>query len=138
MGKESDVIAADKQFSHQYQHMTNIRRNDDDQVVNKGNKGKKVKVTPDDYGVLNSEDDLDPDNQSMDDSDEDAEDTMTHTDQVVGSTFRDKYSDVQRMTEQQGLSPRGRKQTRHQPNHHVTSMSDNSSRPMTRSKSKGY
>ncbi|KAH0652739.1 hypothetical protein KY289_030417 [Solanum tuberosum] len=108
------------------------------QVVNKGNKGKKVKVTPDDYGVLNSEDDLDPDNQSMDDSDEDAEDTMTHTDQVVGSTFRDKYSDVQRMTEQHGLSPRGRKQTRHQPNHPVTSMSDNSSRHMTRSKSKGF
>uniref|UniRef100_M1DTX0 Bifunctional endo-1,4-beta-xylanase xylA n=1 Tax=Solanum tuberosum TaxID=4113 RepID=M1DTX0_SOLTU len=108
------------------------------QVVNKGNKGKKVKVTPDDYGVLNSEDDLDPDNQYMDDSDEDAEDTMTHTDQVVGSTFRDKYSDVQRMTEQHGLCPRGRKQTRHQPNHPVTSMSDNSSRHMTRSKSKGF
>ncbi|KAH0775105.1 hypothetical protein KY290_012242 [Solanum tuberosum] len=105
--------------------------------VGKDNNGKKVKVTPDDYGVLNSEDDLDPDNQSMDDSNEDAEDTMTHTNQVVGSTFRDKYSDVRRMTEQQGLSPRRRKQTRHQPNHPVTSMSDNSSRPMTRSKSKG-
>ncbi|WMV30207.1 hypothetical protein MTR67_023592 [Solanum verrucosum] len=136
MGKESDVIAADKQFSHQDQHMTNIKQNDDEHVVNKGNKGKKVKVTPDDFGVLNSEDDLDRDNQSMDDSDEDAEDTMTHTDQVVGSTFWDKYYDVQRMTEQQGLSPRGRKQTRHQLNHPVTSMSDNSSRPMTRSKSK--
>ncbi|KAH0781536.1 hypothetical protein KY290_001134 [Solanum tuberosum] len=106
MGKESDVIAADKQFSHQDQHMTNIRQNDDEQVINKGNKGKKVNMTSDDYGVLNSEDDLDPDNQSMDDSDEDAEDTMTHTDQVVGSTFRNKYSDVQRMTEQQGLTPK--------------------------------
>ena len=39
MGKESDVIAADKQFSHQDQHMTNIRQNDDEQVINKGNKG---------------------------------------------------------------------------------------------------
>ncbi|KAH0737902.1 hypothetical protein KY290_036607 [Solanum tuberosum] len=80
MGKESDVIAADKQFSHQDQHMTNIRQNEDEQVVNKGNKGKKVKVTPDDYRVLNSEDDLDPDNHSMDNSDEDAEETMTNTD----------------------------------------------------------
>ncbi|WMV45640.1 hypothetical protein MTR67_039025 [Solanum verrucosum] len=83
MGKESDVIVADKQFSNQDQHMTNIRQNDDEQVVNKGNKGKKLKVTPDDYGVLNSEDDLDPDNQSMDDSDEDADDIMTHVDQVI-------------------------------------------------------
>ncbi|KAH0667851.1 hypothetical protein KY290_027474 [Solanum tuberosum] len=106
MGKESEVIAANKQieepFSHQDQNMTNIAK----QVVNKGN---KAKVIPDDYGVLNSEDDLDHDNQSMDGSDEDGEDTKKHTDQVVVSTYRDKYSDVQRMTEQQGLSPRGRK-----------------------------
>ncbi|KAH0661507.1 hypothetical protein KY284_026438 [Solanum tuberosum] len=108
------------------------------QFVNKGNKANKVKVIPDDYGALNSEDEPDPDNQSMDDSDEDAEDTMKYTDQVVGSTFRDKYSDVQRMTEQQGLSTRGRKQTRHHPHHPITSMSDNYSKPMTRSKSKGY
>uniref|UniRef100_M1DGK9 Uncharacterized protein n=1 Tax=Solanum tuberosum TaxID=4113 RepID=M1DGK9_SOLTU len=58
-----------------------------------------------------SKDELDPDNQSMDGSDEDVKDTMKHTDQVVGSTFRDTYSDVQIMTEQQGLSPRGKKQT---------------------------
>ncbi|KAH0661505.1 hypothetical protein KY284_026436 [Solanum tuberosum] len=106
MGKESEVIAANKQieepFSHQDQNMTTIA----EQVVNKGN---KAKVIPDDYGVLNSEDDLDHDNQSMDGSDEDGEDTKKHTDQVVVSTYRDKYSDVQRMTEQQGLSPRERK-----------------------------
>ena len=109
-------------------------QNDDEQFVNKGNKANKVKVIPDDYGALNSEDEPDPDNQSMDDSDEDAEDTMKYTDQVVGSTFRDKYSDVQRMTEEQGLSPRGRKKTRHIPHQTITSMSDNSNRPMTRSK----
>ncbi|KAH0665196.1 hypothetical protein KY290_027475 [Solanum tuberosum] len=112
--------------------------NDDEQFFNKGNKANKVKVIPDDYGALNSEDEPDPDNQSMDVSDEDAEDTMKYTDQVAGSTFRDKYSDVQRMTEQQGLSTRGRKQTRHHPHQPITSMSDNYSRPMTRSKSKGY
>uniref|UniRef100_A0A0V0I9U1 Putative ovule protein n=1 Tax=Solanum chacoense TaxID=4108 RepID=A0A0V0I9U1_SOLCH len=107
----------------------------DDKQVNKGN---KVKVPPDDYGALNSEDVIDPDNQSMKESDEDAEDTMQQTGQVFGSSFQDKCTDVQRVTEQQGLSPRGRKQTRHQPHQPITSMSDTSSRPMTRSKSKGY
>ncbi|KAH0742162.1 hypothetical protein KY290_035205 [Solanum tuberosum] len=58
-------------------------------------------VTPDDYGALNSEDDLDPDNQSLEESDEDAKDTMKHTGQVVGSSFQDKCTDVQRITEQQ-------------------------------------
>ncbi|KAH0672716.1 hypothetical protein KY284_023803 [Solanum tuberosum] len=107
----------------------------DDKQVNKGN---KVKVPPDDYGALNSEDEIDLDNQSMEDSDEDAEDTMQQTGQVFGSSFQDKCTDVQRVTEQQGLSPRRRKQTRHQPHQPITSMSDTSSRPMTRSKSKGY
>ncbi|KAH0755790.1 hypothetical protein KY290_026060 [Solanum tuberosum] len=69
----------------------------------------RVKVPPADYGALNSEDDRDPDNQSLEESDEDAEDTMKHTGQVVGSSFQDKCTDVQRITEQQGLSPRGRK-----------------------------
>ncbi|KAH0712207.1 hypothetical protein KY289_008166 [Solanum tuberosum] len=47
----------------------------------------RVKVPPDDYGALNSEDDLDPDNQSLEESDENPEDTMKHTGQVVGSSF---------------------------------------------------
>ncbi|KAH0781692.1 hypothetical protein KY290_001290 [Solanum tuberosum] len=47
----------------------------------------RVMVPPDDYGALNSEDDLDPGNQSLEESDEDAEDTMKHTGQVVGSSF---------------------------------------------------
>ncbi|KAG5599275.1 hypothetical protein H5410_030645 [Solanum commersonii] len=61
---------------------------------------------------------------------------LEHTCQVLGSTFQDKCSDVQRMTEQQGLSPKGRKQTRHKPHQPLTSMSNTSNRPMTRSKSK--
>ncbi|KAH0634835.1 hypothetical protein KY284_037621 [Solanum tuberosum] len=48
----------------------------DDKWVNKGN---KVKVPPDDYGALNSKDEIDPDNQSVDESDEDAKDTMQQT-----------------------------------------------------------
>ncbi|KAH0664056.1 hypothetical protein KY284_028987 [Solanum tuberosum] len=102
------------------------------------NKGNRVKVPPDDYGALNSEDEIDSDNQSMDESDEDAEDTMKYTCHVFGSSFQDKSTDVQRITEQQGLFPRGRKQTRHNPHQPITSMSDTSSKPMTRSKSKGY
>uniref|UniRef100_M1DPD2 Dentin sialophosphoprotein n=1 Tax=Solanum tuberosum TaxID=4113 RepID=M1DPD2_SOLTU len=100
--------------------------------------GNMAKMPPDDYGALNSEDDLDPDNQSLEDSDNEAADTQPHTSQVFGSSFKDKVTDVQRMTEQQGLSPRGRKQTRHNPQQNITSKSDSSSRPMTRSKSKGY
>ncbi|XP_015169049.1 uncharacterized protein [Solanum tuberosum] len=94
------------------------------------------KLLPDDFGELNSEDEVDPDNQSMDESEEDADDTMKQTGPVFGSNLHDKCSDVQRVTEEHGLSPRGRKQTRHIPHQSITSMSDNSCRLMTRSKSK--
>ncbi|KAH0746223.1 hypothetical protein KY285_007880 [Solanum tuberosum] len=83
-------------------------------------------------------DEVDPDNQSMDESEEDADDTMKQTGPVFGSNLHDKCSDVQRVIEEHGLSPRGRKQTRHIPHQTITSMSDNSSRQMTRSKSKCY
>ncbi|KAG5580341.1 hypothetical protein H5410_050968 [Solanum commersonii] len=73
------------------------------------------KLLPDDYGALNSEDDVDPDNQSMDESEDDAEDTMKKTGPVLGSNLQDKCSDVQRMTEEHGLSPKGKKQTRRIP-----------------------
>ncbi|KAH0722434.1 hypothetical protein KY289_005478 [Solanum tuberosum] len=62
--------------------------------------GNMAKMPPDDYGALNSEDDLDPDNQSLEDSDNEAADTQPHTSQVFGSSFKDKVTDVQRMTEQ--------------------------------------
>ncbi|WMV30181.1 hypothetical protein MTR67_023566 [Solanum verrucosum] len=100
----------------------------DPNLINKG------KLTTDDYGAINSDDEMDPDNQSIEESDEDIEDTRQHTGQVFGSTLQDKCPDVQRMTEQQGLSPRGRKKTRHNPNQPTTSMFDTSSRPMTRFK----
>ncbi|KAH0712326.1 hypothetical protein KY289_008285 [Solanum tuberosum] len=96
----------------------------------------RAKLLPDDFGALNSEDEVDPDNQSMDESEEDADDTMKQTGPVFGSNLHDKCSDVQRVTEEHGLSPKGRKQTRHIPHQTITSMSDNSSRQMTRSKSK--
>ncbi|WMV13666.1 hypothetical protein MTR67_007051 [Solanum verrucosum] len=98
--------------------------------------GNRFKVSLDDYGALNSEDEVDPDNQSMDETDEDAEATMQHTGQVFGSSFQEKSTDVQRKTEQQGLSPWGRKQTRHKSHQPIPSMYDNPSRPMTRSNSK--
>ncbi|KAH0689099.1 hypothetical protein KY289_016457 [Solanum tuberosum] len=124
-GQDPDDTATGKQLD------THV----DEQVANNAKKGR---LTLDDYGAINYDDKLDPDNQSIENSDEDIEDTMHHTGQVLGSTFQDKCSDVQRMTKQQGLSPRERKQTRHKPHQPLTSMSDTSSRPMTRSKSKGY
>ncbi|KAH0675946.1 hypothetical protein KY285_023747 [Solanum tuberosum] len=106
-----------------------------DHVLSKDQQGRLI---PDDYGALNSEDEVDPDNQSMDASEEDADDTMKQTGPSFGSNLQDKCSDVQRVTVEQGLSPRGRKQTRHNPHLSITIMSDTSSRRMTMSKSKGY
>ncbi|WMV30193.1 hypothetical protein MTR67_023578 [Solanum verrucosum] len=121
-GHDPDDTAAGKQLeTHAEEHVAN--------------NAKKGKLTPDDYEATNSEDELDPENQSID-SNENIEDTMQHTGQVLGSTLQDKCSDVQRMTEQQGLSPWGRKQTRHKPHQPLTRMSDTSSRPMTWSKFK--
>uniref|UniRef100_M1DC27 Bifunctional endo-1,4-beta-xylanase xylA n=1 Tax=Solanum tuberosum TaxID=4113 RepID=M1DC27_SOLTU len=120
-GQDPDDTATGKQLD------THV----DEQVANNAKKGR---LTLDDYGAINYDDKLDPDNQSIENSDEDIEDTMHHTGQVLGSTFQDKCSDVQRMTKQQGLSPRERKQTRHKPHQPLTSMSDTSSRPMTRLK----
>jgi len=57
-------------------------------------------LTPDDYGAINYDDEMDPGNQFIDESDVDREDTMHHTGQVFGSTFQDKCPDVQRITEQ--------------------------------------
>ncbi|KAG5567974.1 hypothetical protein H5410_065010 [Solanum commersonii] len=101
-----------------------------DQSLSKDQQGK---LLPDDYGELNFEDEEDPDDQSMDESEEDADDTMKKTGPVFGSNLQEKCSDVQRMTEEQGLSLRGRKQTRHIPHQTITNMSENSSRRMTRS-----
>ncbi|KAH0705908.1 hypothetical protein KY285_010432 [Solanum tuberosum] len=99
----------------------------------KKRQGKRRPIQ-DDYGALNSEDELELDNQSIDEYDEEEEETSNLLIQDFGSTFNTDWSEeVQELTEQQGLSPRGRKQKRHTKQPAITSISATSSRPITRS-----
>ncbi|KAG5606082.1 hypothetical protein H5410_027574 [Solanum commersonii] len=101
------------------------------QIETKVKKGRPIQ---DDYGALNSEDELDPDNQSIDKYDEDEEETSNLLIQAFGSTFNTEWSEeVQELTEQQGLSPRGRKQNRNTKQPATTNISATASRPITRS-----
>uniref|UniRef100_M1DDE1 TPR Domain containing protein n=1 Tax=Solanum tuberosum TaxID=4113 RepID=M1DDE1_SOLTU len=121
------------------------KRQNSDQVSDNGphtedqdvNKGRHYRPPQDDYGALNSEDELDSDNQSIDESDEEEEDNNNQPPHTFGSTFKDKWpEEVHELTAKQGLSPRGREQSR-QTKQQTISTSANSGRPITRSKSKG-
>uniref|UniRef100_M1DBI7 Uncharacterized protein n=1 Tax=Solanum tuberosum TaxID=4113 RepID=M1DBI7_SOLTU len=78
------------------------------------NQAKEMETDKSDYDVLNSEDELDEDTQSIneidiDDNEED-EETSAQLIKAFGSTFPSDYQDeVQEVTAQQGLSPRGRR-----------------------------
>uniref|UniRef100_M1DM44 Uncharacterized protein n=1 Tax=Solanum tuberosum TaxID=4113 RepID=M1DM44_SOLTU len=100
-GQDSDGTGTGKQteaqVSHKDQTLLETSQNVDEQDPNIINKGK---LTPDDYEAINYDDEMDPGNQFIDESDVDREDTMHHTGQVFGSTFQDKCPDVQRITEQ--------------------------------------
>ncbi|KAG5585762.1 hypothetical protein H5410_046196 [Solanum commersonii] len=73
--------------------------------------GQKEEVENyDEYGVPNSKDEYDEDTQSLDNND-DEEDEITTT---FGATFQTDYEEeIQDIKRQQGLYPRGRKETRH-------------------------
>lgn len=92
----------------------------------------------DDYDVVNSEHEFDQDTRFMEENVDEEEETSTHLIKAFGSTMhRDVQEEVQEIIEKQGLSPRGlvpQKQNNQQP---TTSTSANSSRPNTRSKSRG-
>uniref|UniRef100_M1DNY8 Uncharacterized protein n=1 Tax=Solanum tuberosum TaxID=4113 RepID=M1DNY8_SOLTU len=82
-----------------------IRDHTEDQDVNKDRHGRP---SQDDYGALNSEDELDSDNQSIDESGEEEEDNNSQPPHTFGSTFKDKWpEEVHELTTKQGLSPRG-------------------------------
>ncbi|XP_015161207.1 uncharacterized protein [Solanum tuberosum] len=117
------------------------KRQNSDQVSDNGphtedqdvNKGRHYRPPQDDYGALNSEDELDSDNQSIDESDEEEEDNNNQPPHTFGSTFKDKWpEEVHELTAKQGLSPRGREQSR-QTKQQTISTSANSGRPITRS-----
>ncbi|KAH0765154.1 hypothetical protein KY285_001025 [Solanum tuberosum] len=104
--------------------------------------GKKVignqnQIQRSDYDDLNSEDEFDEDNQSLNAEEED--ETSAHLIKAFGSTFQSKsQAEIQAIADQQCLSPRGRKQVRQQTRQASISTSANSSKPITRSKSKGF
>ncbi|KAH0765011.1 hypothetical protein KY285_000882 [Solanum tuberosum] len=94
-----------------------------------------------DYDVLNSEDELDEDTQSINEIDDNEEDeeTSAHLIKVFGSIFPSDYQDeVQEVTAQHGLSPRRRRTQKQSKQLTTTNSSATSSRPNTRSKSKGF
>uniref|UniRef100_M1C489 Uncharacterized protein n=1 Tax=Solanum tuberosum TaxID=4113 RepID=M1C489_SOLTU len=98
-----------------------------------------------DYDVLNSEDEFDEDTHSLNEEEEDVDvdvdgdETSAHLIKAFGSTFQsESQAEIQTVADQQCLSPRGRKQVRQQTRQASMSTSANSSRPNTRSKSKGF
>ncbi|KAH0724865.1 hypothetical protein KY284_000730 [Solanum tuberosum] len=90
--------------------------------------GQKEKFEDyDEYGVPNSKDEYDEDTQSLDDND-DEEDEITTT---FGATFQTDYEEeIQEIKRQQRLSPRERKETRH-------NTTRARSRPITRARRRG-
>ncbi|KAH0650164.1 hypothetical protein KY284_030076 [Solanum tuberosum] len=86
--KKRDVIKKRKKKSNeQEQGLTDKGQQTEEQVANKINKGRPIQ---DDYGALNSEDELDPDNQSINEYDEEEEETSNILIQDFGSTFHNE------------------------------------------------
>ncbi|KAK4731472.1 hypothetical protein R3W88_024460 [Solanum pinnatisectum] len=107
--KKRDAIKKRQQKEQEHGTTSNDQQ-PGEQVTNKVKKDRPIQ---DDYGALNSEDELDPDNQSMDEYDVEEEEVSDHLIRAFGSTFHDECpAEVQEVTEHQGLSPRGRKQNR--------------------------
>ncbi|KAG5568531.1 hypothetical protein H5410_064455 [Solanum commersonii] len=89
----------------------------------------------DEYGVNNSEDEYDQDTQSIDVDEDEEEEISNQLIKAFGSTFHTEYQEeVQEVTGKQGLSPRGRKETRQTTKSNSTSAT--MSRPNTRAKSR--
>jgi len=90
----------------------------------------------DEYGVNNSKDEYDQDTQSIDVVEDEEEEISNQLIKAFGSTFHTEYQEeVQEITGKQGLSPRGRKETRQTTKSNSTSATI--SRPNTRAKSRG-
>ncbi|KAH0665188.1 hypothetical protein KY290_027465 [Solanum tuberosum] len=96
----------------------------------------KIKEEFDEYGVDISEDEYDQDTQSIDDNEDEEEGINNHLIKAFGSIFHTENEEkVKEVTGKQGLSPRGRKDTRQIMK--SNSKSTTISRPNTRSKRRG-
>ncbi|XP_015165490.1 uncharacterized protein [Solanum tuberosum] len=89
--------------------------------------------------MVHSDDEYDEDTQSIEgeEEDKDGEEVSAHLIKTFGSTFQSEFQkDIQEVAEQQGLSPRGRKQDKQNYRQTSKSTSAQTSRPNTRSKSR--
>ncbi|KAG5580300.1 hypothetical protein H5410_050927 [Solanum commersonii] len=120
-----------------------IKRRQEAEVVRQGlNEGSTHKSHPqgqthesannDEYNVVPSEDEFDQDTLSLGDNNNEEDETSIHLIKPFGSTLHQE--ELQEITDQQGLSPRGRLKSKQANNN----TSANSSRPNTRSRSRGF
>ncbi|KAH0641373.1 hypothetical protein KY285_037959 [Solanum tuberosum] len=86
----------------------------------------------DEYNAVPSEDEFDQDTQSLGENNNEEDETSIHLIKAFGSTLQQE--ELQEVTDQQGLSPRGRLNSKQANNN----TSANSSRPNTRSRSRGF
>ncbi|KAH0652876.1 hypothetical protein KY289_030554 [Solanum tuberosum] len=86
----------------------------------------------DEYNDVPSEDEFDQDTQSLGENNNEEDETSIHLIKAFGSTLQQE--ELQEVTDQQGLSPRGRLISKQANNN----TSANSSRPNTRSRSRGF
>ncbi|KAG5586021.1 hypothetical protein H5410_046455 [Solanum commersonii] len=89
-------------------------------------------VDNDEYNAVPSEDELDQDTQSLGENNNKKKETSIHLIKAFGSTLLQE--ELQEVTDQQGLSPRGRLKFKQANNN----TSANSSRPNTRSRSRAF
>ncbi|XP_049368158.1 uncharacterized protein LOC125833012 [Solanum verrucosum] len=111
------------------------RKQKESDPVKEQQRQKEAEEEFDEYGVNNSEDEYDQDTQSIDADEDEEEEISNQLIKAFGSTFHTEYQEeVQEVTGKQGLSPRGRKETRQTTK--SNSASATISRPNTRAKSR--
>ncbi|KAH0734929.1 hypothetical protein KY285_010636 [Solanum tuberosum] len=74
--------------------------------------GDNTKDRNTEYDVIQSEDEFDPDTHSIEEEADDEEETNKHLIKAFGSTFQSEFQEeIQEIADQQGLSPRRRRQS---------------------------
>ncbi|KAH0652752.1 hypothetical protein KY289_030430 [Solanum tuberosum] len=117
----------------------NIQKGAENQAQVGENLQRTTDTTPAKQSNNKSQDEVDIDTQSLEEEANMEDENSNHIIKEFGSTFQSEFQEeIQEVTDQQGLSPRGGKQTQHQTKQATHTTSASSSRPITRSKSKGF
>ncbi|KAH0718975.1 hypothetical protein KY285_015006 [Solanum tuberosum] len=107
----------------------NLQDQNEAQMKTPNNKSQG-KMNNDEYNVVLSEDEFDQDTQSLGENNNEEDKTSIHLIKAFGSTQHQE--ELQEVTDQQGLSPRGILKSKQA----INNTSANSSRPNTRSRSR--